>query len=115
MIKQQVDKIAPLVELKLTSDGQVLSWLNQTTWIGALSRGILGLLYPQQYAIGYAAMLEMLYQPDMMLNMDDTKRALKVWASPFTALFMVMNHQTPVHCDTHGHHLVLLRLLPNYS
>jgi hypothetical protein len=103
-IKRPVDKIAPSAELKSTSDGQVFAWLKQTMWIGALSGGILGLLHPQQYAIGRAAMLEMLYQPDMISNMDDTQRALTVWASPFTALSLVMNRQTPVHRDAHGRH-----------
>jgi hypothetical protein len=73
-------------------------------WIGALSGGVLGLLHPQQYQLGRAALLEMLYQPDVIANMDDTKVAMAAWASPFTAMSLVMNRQTPVHRDVHGHH-----------
>jgi hypothetical protein len=46
----------------------------------------------------------MLYQPDVIANMDDTKVAMVAWALPFMAMSLVMNHQTLVHRDVHGHH-----------
>ena len=104
LMQWEIDKISPSADLKSTSDGQVLSWVQQTMWIGALSGGILGLIHPQLFIIGHVAMLEMLHQPNNIANMEDTKAVMSAWALPFTGISLVMNCLSPIHRDVHDSH-----------
>jgi hypothetical protein len=85
-----------------SSDKHGLEWVARTQWAAALTGAILSIIHPDQYIIGRLALLELVWWPDSISYMSDVKNILKVWASPFMALSVVVNRQTPIHRDVHG-------------
>ena len=67
--------------------------------MATLTGAILLIIHPQQYFISRLAQ-----RPDSVSYMSDVKNILRIWASPYTAISVMVNRQTPVHRDTQGQH-----------
>ena len=85
-----------------SGDGQGLEWVARTQWVAALTGAILSIIHPQQYFIGRLALLELAQRPDSVSYMSDVKNILRIWASPYTCVSVIVNRQTPVHRNVKG-------------
>ena len=94
--------MGPSPILRESGDGRGLAWVASTQWAAALTGAILSIIHPHQYIIGRSALLELARRPDAVSYMGDVNNILRVWASPFTALSIIVNRQTPIHRDIHG-------------
>ena len=67
-----------------------------------MTGGILSLIHPEQYLIGRTALLRLADQPELSGDPNAMIVALENWASPFSALSVIVNRVTPIHRDVQG-------------
>ena len=78
-------------------------WASQMQESSALIGSILAITHPELYQQGIDALTILSSEGAKFVdNRDQMMRALKVWTSPFTALSVITNRNTPPHRDTKG-------------
>ena len=78
-------------------------WANEMQESSALIGSILGVTHPELYKQGIEALTLLSREGGKYVdNPDQLVRALKVWTSPFSALSVITNRNTPAHRDTKG-------------
>ena len=78
-------------------------WAIQMQESSAVIGSILGVAHPQLFQQGVTALTKLSREGAKLVdNEEQLMRALKVWTSPFNALTVITNRNTPPHRDTKG-------------
>lgn len=80
-----------------------VQWTIEMQESSALIGSILGVAHPQLYQQGVTALSRLSREPAKFVdNEEQLMRALSIWTSPFNALSVITNRNTPAHRDTKG-------------
>jgi hypothetical protein len=91
------------VGAQMKDDAAGGQWLGEMQESSALIGSILGVTHPGLYKQGCAALTLLSDEGGKYVdNADELMRALKIWNSPFSALSVITNRNTPAHRDTKG-------------
>lgn len=78
-------------------------WVNEMQESSALIGSILAVTHPELYKQGIEALTVLSGEGAKFVdNPDQLLQALKLWTSPFSALSVITNRNTPAHRDTKG-------------
>ena len=85
----------------LRSDQAVLNWLADTKDITALIGGIMSIVQPELYSIGRQALEHLANHKDDLLptQAEELLDVLEHWWTPFNAMTVISNRETPLHRD----------------
>ena len=93
-------------------------WLQNNLESHQLLGGVLGVLQPDLFDIGYACYEEIINNSDdIVKNVSHLAPALECWSIPVNAMSIISNRQTGLHRDILGRYqcLDLLLALGNYE
>jgi len=76
------------------------NWSLEMQESSALIGGILSIIHPQLYEQGMEALRHLETENGFVDDEEELYAALKHWTPPFSALSVISNWSTPVHCDT---------------
>jgi hypothetical protein len=68
----------------------------------ALIGGIFSIIHPMLYDMGVQALKELQSDPKLCDNPERLREVLAFWHAPFSAISVISNRLTPLHCDTGG-------------
>lgn len=86
----------------LRRDNAVLKWLANTKSSMALLGGIMSVIQPDLYRTGRCALEELFNEQGYVGQSWELLEALSVWWTPFSAMTVVSNRETPLHRDMGG-------------
>ena len=68
----------------------------------ALIGGILSIIQPSLFDMGIQSLQQLESDPNLCDNPERLREVLRFWHAPFSAISVVSNRVTPLHCDTGG-------------
>ncbi|KAF8816368.1 hypothetical protein BYT27DRAFT_7248436 [Phlegmacium glaucopus] len=90
------------VSVDLIKDNPTCNWLRKSYWPFALMGGILSIVQPELFDIGVKGLRALQLDPQVCNNPTRLCEVLEIWQMPFSALSVISNRVTPLHCDTGG-------------
>ncbi|KAF8810593.1 hypothetical protein BYT27DRAFT_7091497 [Phlegmacium glaucopus] len=90
------------VSLDLMKENPTCEWLRKSRSLFALMGGILSIVQPELFNLGVQALQVLESDPEMCDNPERLRELLGIWHMPFSALSVISNRLTPLHCDTGG-------------
>ena len=79
-----------------------VTMLQDTQEVAALMGGILSIIHPTLFKRGMDVWKTLYADPWSLRNGDRVRDLLDLWATPFTAMSVIANRETPHHCDLNG-------------
>jgi hypothetical protein len=83
-------------------DNAILKWLDNTKASMLLLAGILSIVQPELYETGRLGLEKLFNSRELVNRPVELMLALEVWWTPFTAMTVVSNRETPLHRDMAG-------------
>jgi hypothetical protein len=83
-------------------DNAVLKWMENTKESMVLLGAIMSIVQPEVYHTGRRALEKLFNEPDFVNKQVELFDALEVWWTPFSAMSVVSNRETPLHRDMGG-------------
>lgn len=81
-----------------------LTWISQMKESSALLGAVIGVIHPQMYMAGKEA-INRLWDGTVTVDKSETlEEILRSWSTPFNALSVINNRETPLHRDNGGCH-----------
>jgi hypothetical protein len=98
-------------------DDRLFAWLKKCQLPFALIGGILSIIQPELYNLGLEALRKLELHPEFCDNPKRMLEILGLWYAPFSALSVISNRATPLHCDIGGRPewMDLMLALGNYD
>ncbi|KAF8801179.1 hypothetical protein BYT27DRAFT_7115442, partial [Phlegmacium glaucopus] len=90
------------VSVDLIKDSPTCDWLIKSHLLFALMGGILSIVQPELFDLGVKALQALQSDPQVCDNPTRLCEVLDIWQMPFSALSVISNRVTPLHCDTGG-------------
>jgi hypothetical protein len=90
------------VSADLARENPTCEWLRKNRLPFALIGGILSVIHPELFDMGVEALRALESEPDLCDNPGRLLEVLRFWHLPFSALSVISNRLTPLHCDTGG-------------
>ena len=81
------------------SSHDVRAWFVENQESLAVLAGVLRILHPEQYHIGFRALHGLLEKPEWLSNPSHISDLLRAWALPFTGAAVLVNRETLPHRD----------------
>ena len=81
-----------------------MAWLDLQMRASALVGGILSVIHPELYVAGVNCLKVLNKDPGLVHKGQALAAVLKVWSSPFTAITVISNRDTPYHRDNGSAH-----------
>jgi len=97
---QQSEDYPLKVSVELTKENPVCQWLRKSCLPFALIGGILSITQPELFDMGVEALRALQLNPELSDNPERLREILGIWYTPFSALSVISNRVTPLHCDT---------------
>lgn len=66
--------------------------------------GVLNIIHPELYGVGIEALRAFKEHPEKISKGEQLSAVLNVWSSPFTAITVISNRDTPYHRDNGANH-----------
>ena len=82
--------------------GIVLEWLRKCSLSYALIGGILSVVQPELFESSQEAFRQLAVDPNASDDLQSLMEILATWYAPFSALAVISNWSTPLHCNTGG-------------
>ncbi|KAF8799919.1 hypothetical protein BYT27DRAFT_7263528 [Phlegmacium glaucopus] len=82
--------------------GPTCEWLRKSRSLFALMGGILSIVQLELFDLGVQALQLLESDPEVCDNPERLRELLGIWHMPFSALSVISNWVTPLHCDTGG-------------
>lgn len=86
----------------LARENLTCEWLRKNRLPFALIGGILSIIQPDLFDMGIQALQILESDPKLCDNPERLRELLKIWHVPFSAISVITNRVTPLHCDTGG-------------
>ncbi|KAF8816189.1 hypothetical protein BYT27DRAFT_7238045 [Phlegmacium glaucopus] len=99
---QQTNEHFLKVSLDLMKENPTCEWLKKSRSLFALMGGILSIVQPELFDLGVQALQLLESDPEVCDNPERLQELLGIWHMPFSALSVISNRVTPLHCDTGG-------------
>jgi hypothetical protein len=90
------------VSVDLVKENATCEWLRKSRLPFALMGGILSIVQPELFDLGVQALQTLESDPEICDNPERLRELLGIWHLPFSALSVISNRVTPLHCDTGG-------------
>jgi hypothetical protein len=90
------------VSSELNKDNSTCEWLRKNRLPFALMGGILSIIQPELFDMGVQALQALESEPELCDNPERLREVLRCWHLPFSALSVISNRSSPLHCDTGG-------------
>lgn len=86
----------------LKRENLTCEWLRKNRLSFALIGGILSIIQPDLFDMGVQALRELESNPELCDNPERLQEVLGFWHIPFSAISVISNRVSPLHCDTGG-------------
>jgi len=77
-------------------------WLEEISDTSALMGGLTALINPEVYRAGMECLEAISLNPEMIAKNDDLLKILSYWTSPYLAISLISNRNSPLHRDNGG-------------
>jgi hypothetical protein len=77
-------------------------WTKELSETSALTGGLTALINPEVYRAGIEALEAIILNPELVSKNDDLHEILTFWTSPFLAISLISNRNSPLHRDNGG-------------
>jgi len=85
---------------ELIKENPTCAWLRKSCLPFALIGGILSITQPELFDMGMEGLRVLQLNPELSDNPERLREILGIWYTPFSALSVISNRVTPLHCDT---------------
>jgi hypothetical protein len=101
LIEQSEEYLLKVSEI-LSRETPTCEWLKANKLPFALIGGILSIIQPSLFDMGIQALEALSSNPKLCDNPGRLREVLEFWHVPFSAISVISNRVTPLHCDTGG-------------
>ncbi|TFK59888.1 hypothetical protein BDN72DRAFT_780128 [Pluteus cervinus] len=78
---------------------RIVVWFSKYHHILALLAGVLRIVHPEQFDLGYQALYKLRVSPNDVKDIEYVSLILEAWALPFTGAAILVNRETHSHRD----------------
>lgn len=99
---EQSEEYCLKVSEYLKSENATCNWLRENRSAFALIGGIFSIIQPELYDMGVQALKVLESDPGFCDSPERLLQVLEFWHVPFSAISVISNRLTPLHCDSGG-------------